>query len=176
MASTNTYIISFCTLFNSSGDYLTVIQVFTFPPHGSRVENGNSVLSLTHEGVSALNVTKPEVLKASVDPTTGATNVRLLDYSTQAGPGDFQVTRIDLTLPQPSPVEILSMTIETQSISFPEDGVPVLAKCCQCIPYLRLYIDVSDDGHARGFCVVTPKWGDENRIHVMKFTIDTTQD
>ena len=172
---TNTYIVSLSYFDGPIGlEQPTIIQVFTLPPDGSSVENGKRVLCLTHEGVMedflAVNV---EVLKPLMDPITGATHLRLLDYSNNRT-RDFRVTRIDLTLPEPRADDVSPVTVEMRHHRLWKEVPTRLHK-------LRfLYVDVSEEGHVRGFCGWRfDSWGahcENNLHHIMKFTIDTRQD
>lgn len=177
MVFTDTHLISFYYylqrpfLFHNA----TVIQAFTLPPDGSPVENGNSTLRPTHEGV--LHSVAPgnvEALKTSVDPITGTTTVKLL----HCGEHEYhpQITHLDLTLPETSAVDLLPLTAEVRNVHFPNDGA--LENCHQTT---SLYVDVSDDSQVRGYIrEQLPRayfYSKLGRIHdrVMKFTIDTTQ-
>jgi hypothetical protein len=146
----------------------TVIQVFTLPPDESTVENGNRALCLTHEGVAMeyFQGSNIDILKPLVDPITGATHLRLLDYTSRYS--DFQVARIDLTLRKPCADDVSPMTVEMRHYRLPREGMPT------CHYRIRFhYVDVSEEGHVRGF--YRGYRGIPNE-HVMKFTIDTRQD
>lgn len=171
MAFTDTHLVSFRYL-QDHLDYITVIQVFTVLPDGSPGENGNSTLCLTHEGLLDFEVRNVEALRPSVDPVTGTTTVRLLDYAVREY--DPQVTRLDLTLPEPSAVDVLPMTIKMQHVDFPNDGAHAT-----CRRAASLYVDVSDNGQVRGFIRQPPQLTYRGAItydRIMKFTIDTTHD
>ena len=142
-----------------------VIQVFALPPD---VESGNRVLCLTHEGVTVEHFQglSVDVLKPLVDPITGATHLRLLDYSSRRG--DLRVARIDLTLPEPCADDVSPMTVEMRHYMLPREGIPT--------SYYRTrfqYVDVSEEGHIRGFY---RGYRGVPNDHVMKFTIDSRQD
>lgn len=97
--------------------------------------------------------------------------MRLLDpYARYHDP---QVTRLDVTLPEPSAIDVLPLTIKLQHIGFPNDGAPATRyqSCFQ-------YVDVSNDGQVRGFFRGIPPqvFLETSNDHMMKFTIDTTRD
>jgi len=173
IALTNTYIICLNHYRPSGSNHHTVVQVFTLPPDGSSVKNGNRVLCLTHEGVvKVFHPSNVEVLNPLVDPVTGATRLSLLDYT--ASPGKFQVTRVDLTLPEPRANGVSPMVVEMQHYKFPNEGQPTSGyeTCSQ-------YVDVSEEGEVRGFYRgILPRRPSEEyeNDHIMKFTIDTRQD
>jgi hypothetical protein len=176
IAFTDTYIVSL-NYFHCPMQHPTVLQVFTLPPDGCTVENGNPVLCLTHEGVvDDFQPVDVEFLKPLVDPVTGATHLRLLD-STYLG-RDFRVTRIDLTLPEPRADEVSPMTVDMREYKLLN---------YQSQPTIRYetslqYVDVSEEGVVRGFyrgILPVQHKGSSFEVEnddVMKFTIDTRQD
>lgn len=152
-----------------------VIHVFA-PPRG---ENEQRVLCHTHRGqTNDSHLGHFKAMKPSVDPATGATNMRLIDYYTHCDA--LQLVCIDLTLPKrfTTSTELLPITIEERRISLPRERVRLsrYVSCCQ-------YLDVSDDGHIRGFYrgKKRPKrkeraWDVIESQHILKFAIDTTED
>jgi hypothetical protein len=172
IALTNTYIVSLNYYYSSNNP--TVIRVFTLPPDGSSVKNGNHVLCLTHEGiVEGFHPSHVKVLDPLVDPVTGATRLSLLDYTTYSR--SFQVTRVDLTLPEPRADCVSPMAVKVQHYRLPNEGEPT-----SCHGICFQYVDVSEEGEVRGFYREIPRrrvfeaYGDGHTI--MKFTIDTRED
>ena len=147
------------------------MQVFTLPPDGSSVKNGNRVLCLTHEGVvERFHPSNVEVLNPLVDPVTGVTHLSLLDYTSRSS----QVTRVDLALPKPCVDSVLPMAaIEIRHYSFfPNGGKPTWPYGTE-IYSSGQYVDVSEEGEVRGFRRRSETF---NSDHIMKFTIDTRQE
>ncbi|KAF8549631.1 hypothetical protein OG21DRAFT_567285 [Imleria badia] len=99
-----------------------------------------------------------------VDPLTGATSIRLLDYNRFR-----KITCIDLILPKPSGSKVTRMTIH--------DG-PVIHVREECTAHSP-YVDVWGHTQLRGFYRIIPNQHSidpmENQ-HVMKFTADMRQD
>ena len=163
---TNTYIVSLTYFYDPLEDeHTTVIQVFTLPVDRSSVKNGKRVLCLTHEGImEGFPPAYAQFLPPLIDPATGATCLRLLDFATRTRCA--QVKRIDLTLPKPRPDDVSPMTVETRHYQLPKEGEPNSP--------LEICVDVSEEGHVRGFY-----WGRQFKPYenerVMKFTIDTRQ-
>jgi hypothetical protein len=169
IAFTNTCIVSFNSFYYLA-DRQTVIQVFTLPPDSSSAKNGNRVLCLTHECiVDYFDPTNVKFLKPLVDPVTGATHLRLLDLGR-----DFQVTCIDLTLPEPCADKVSPMTVEMRHYMLLNESQPISR-----YEIYNKYIDVSEEGVVRGFyrgIPLCPTRFLEDADHIMKFTIDTRQD
>jgi len=167
---TDTYVVSFTCFYDPpEPEHATVIQMFILPPDGSSLRNGQRVLCLTHEGVMEdFPPAHAEFFKPLVDPVTRAIHLRLLDYTNRAR--DVQITRIDLTLPEPRPDDVSPMTVGVRHYRLPKEGEPTSRHetCFRCV-------DVSEEGHVRGFY-----WGRQSEAYeterVMKFTIDTRQD
>jgi len=153
-------------------DRPTVIQVFTLPPDSSSAKNGNRVLCLTHEGLVPVGGFHPmnvELLKPVVDPVTGATHLRLLDYTNRNR--NFGVTRIDLTLPEPCADKVSPMTVEMRQyklLNYESQPAYGYEACLQ-------YVDISEEGVVRGFYKGMPRHPTPFD-DVVKFTIDTRQD
>ena len=132
-----------------------------------------TVLCLTHEGVvEDFHAVDVEFLKPLVGPVTGATHLRLLDYTNRAD--DFQVTRIDLTLPEPRADDVSPMTVKMRHYKLTEEGEPMnyYGTCLQ-------YADVSEEGHVRGFYrgfTRRPAFLADPNDYIMKFRIDTRED
>jgi len=146
---------------------VTLLQIFTIPPDGSSVQvsGPNPVLNLTHEGFANRCLLNLETMKPSIDPITGATHMRFLEYYNSRY--NLKVTRIDLTLPKPSGLEVLPMTVGMHNISL---NIPTQERI-RCFQYL----DLCDGRLLRGFYGGKPLGGLYQR-HVMKFAIDVSQD
>jgi len=167
-AFTDTYIVSLSYLYSFMMESPIAVQVFTLPPDGSSGKNSKRVLYLTHEGVvENLYPLYVEFLKPLVDPVTGTTRLRLLDCISRVH--DFQVRRVDLTLPDPRPDVVSPMTVETRHYTLTKEGEPTRHNCFP-------YVDVSEEGHVRGFYRKRPPFLGGDATDYMKFTIDTRQD
>ena len=144
---------------------VTLIQIFTIPPDGSSVNDPNPVLNLTHEGFTGRCLLNLRIMKPSVDPITGDTHMKFLEYYNSRF--DLKVTRIDLTLPK-SGLEILPMTVGVRNTR-----LSILTRArIKCFQYIDL---CDDDKLLRGFYGGKPIEGLYNQ-HIMKFAIDVSQD
>ena len=165
IAFTNTYIVYLSHFYSSSG-HQTVIEVFTLPPDGSTVKNGNHVLCLTHETVlDDVQLVNVEALKPLVDLVTGATHLRLLDHTDP---------RRDLILPEPRADEVSPMTVEMRNYRLLKEG-ELTSRHETCFQY----VDASEEGHVRGFYGVMVPFGvalENDHVRVVKFAVDTRQD
>lgn len=159
--------------------YITLTHVFALPPDGAPRENGQRVLSLTHQGHLPGHIVNVKLTKPSIDPVTGATNMKLIDYYTYR-PVEPQLECFELILPKRSTVEVLPITIGEHRITGSlrarervQARINNYFTCCQ-------YIDISDDGHIRGFYRGGSRqkwfWDPMENQHVLKFTIDMTRD
>jgi len=152
-----------------------LVQAFTVPDDQRPVENGKGELRLSHEGIFSSDKSLFGVIRNStVDPITGAINIRLLERHTLSH--GFRATCIDLTLDKPSPGVVSPITIDQHCVLV-KGEVPTheYLACC------HEDYDISDDGYARGLfarsrhCSHGPSDESAN-FGIVKFTIDATQD
>lgn len=168
----DTSLISFCS--SKVSGHKTAIYAFTLFPDGTAGETSPRTLSLTHEGITNARLSRTKLMKPVVDLTTGATNIKLLDYSMDLEP--LELTCVEMTIPKCSPGAILPINIKTRDIELPRQGVRLSRYANHC-----KYIDVSNEGQIRGFFRAYKRgfsrpWNEDENHLVMKFSIDTNQD
>ena len=166
---TKTHIINFHFYPSSVEGYHVVVQAFTTPDDQCPAANGKNVLGLSHEGIFESRGRGPSgVLQNSiVDPITGSINMRLLEQSSMVG---YDLTCVDLTLHKPTPYQVSPITIERHAVIKSGNITPA----SNYLNHRFRFLDVSDNGYARGFCVC--EYFDTRPASIKKFTIDATKD
>ena len=152
----------------------THIRAFTLPPHCAPDEDCQRVLCLTHEGTISGRVTDIKLTKSSIDPTTGAAHVSLVDCYGRLD--ELRIICIDLTLPPtiPCAVDPLPINVDIRSFSLKQPRQGLMRSRHET---WRPYVDASEDGYIRGFyrAKTKGKWGASplENFHVLKFEVDT---
>lgn len=172
---TNTHIIvaSYCPqelAIPSSTMESTLIQAFTLPASPHPAGNETGLLRLSHEGIIPVRLANLVLARNStIDSITESTSLRFLRL--QHEDDHLQFSSVYLTLPKSLSDIVLPVSIEANNIFTVEGGVhdPIMS------PY-GYYVQVSDDGYARGFCRNRAENYRLNFPWITKFTVDATGD
>ena len=150
----------------------TLIQVFAIP---SDVQRGIPTLCLTHEGFTDERLWKVGIVPCGVDPITGVTRIRLLDYITSRK--DLKITCVYLEIPPPCNDTVSRISVD----DMPSNNIKIPRQWIETSRYpdCAQYLDVGDGALLRGFYRGRPKQKFYEPVaiqHIMKFTIDTHQE